>query len=81
MRRMGFMGRLMSCGGRWYLRAILASGDTHLRATRFGGQARLLCCLGRGDGAGEFGVWGHPACGLRMSPWVDRCVGVRGFSV
>jgi hypothetical protein len=20
--------------------------------------------------AGEFGVWGHPACGPRVSPWV-----------
>ncbi len=34
--------------------------------------------MGGGGWAGEFGVWGHPACGPRVSPWVVRCVGRHG---
>ena len=29
--------------------------------------------LRTGPFAGECGVWGHPACGPRVSPWVVRC--------
>ena len=28
--------------------------------------------------AGVGCVWGHPPCGMRVSPWVDCCVGRRG---
>jgi len=49
---------------------------------------RSLRGAGRVGVAGEFGVWGHPACGPRVVcaawerlRWVGRCVGVGEFGV